>query len=77
MGLTYRNRGLALWVRVGLYAQEHAGPDRTVTLKPRQLLRALDETLILQPSSVSRAINTAVARGVLDPTSTARRLVVK
>ena len=75
-GLTHRNPHLAAWVRVGLYAHTHADAAGTVVLEPMQLLKVLDPTMIMQPSSVSRAIRTAVQCGVLREGSTARRLVL-
>lgn len=74
--LAMASRGGPLWLQVVEYAREHADPEGVVVLEPWQLRRALDPFMIMDPSQFSRAIRTAEQRGYLDPSSTARRLVL-
>jgi hypothetical protein len=65
---------LPLWIRVVAYAEANAHPDGHCPLTPEQLHHGLDPTL--SKGAVSRAIARAVAYGWLNPTSSARCLVL-
>lgn len=65
---------LPLWLRVALYACDHADPSGHVELRPLQLLWAIDPTGLTQIKHVSRAIRTAETYGALAPGSSARCL---
>ncbi|MDF1705058.1 MAG: hypothetical protein P1U38_09815 [Aeromicrobium sp.] len=67
-----RTQRAPLWVSISLYALAHADLDGRVDLAPSHL-RYVFRT---DAPTVSRAITRAVEAGWLDPTSSARCLVV-
>ncbi len=58
--------GMAVWVRVGLYAQEHHG----VYLAPGRLASVMQTS----PDALSRAITRAKDEGIITHDSSARTL---
>ncbi len=63
---------LPLWLRIAAYAEAHADDHGHARLTTSELTTALGPTT---PSTISRAIATAVTVGWLAPTSSARCLV--
>lgn len=70
----WQDTRLPLWLRVAMYAVDHADDTGRVELRPLQLLWALDPTGLTQSKHISRAIYTAKRNGALGPRSTARHL---
>jgi hypothetical protein len=64
----YENPGLALHIRVGLYAEDHDGQR----LERGQLRAAVDP--LSRPAEIARAVRRAIRAGLLAPGSTARCL---
>lgn len=70
----WQDPGLRLWLRVVLYAADHADSDGLLILGPRQLHAALAANSSIEAKHISRAIHTAKKQGALGPGSSARRL---
>lgn len=68
---------LPLWLRVVAYAEAHHDESGHAPLYPEQLRTAIDSgDRTIPAQEVSRAIRWAIRRGFLDPSSSARCLVL-
>lgn len=67
------NRYLPIWIRVGCLARVHTDAAGHARFATGQLGRELDD---LTPQQISAALATAKARRWIDPTSTARCVVL-
>lgn len=70
----WENPRLPLWLRVALYATDHADHTGRLELAPRQLHEAIATDPSTEAKHISRAIYQAKKYGALGPGSTARHL---